>query len=51
MGAMRNTYKILVGHLGDLTTDGRIISKLISKKLDVMMWTEFICLRINGGLL
>jgi hypothetical protein len=43
---MRNTYNILVGdlkgkeHLRDISTDGRIILRWITRKECVRMWAE-----------
>ena len=57
-GERRGVYRVLVGklggdHLEDPGVDGRIILRLIFKKLDVSSWTGLICLRIGtgGGLL
>jgi hypothetical protein len=53
MGAMRNSFKFLVGNpegkrpLEDLGVDGRIISEWILQKQGGKMWTEFISVRIG----
>jgi hypothetical protein len=42
-----------IDHKEDLDADGKIVLKLILKKLNVRFWTEFFCLRIqtSGALL